>query len=395
MKNFEDCVQLYKHRLALKEVIKSNKHLDEESKYKMLDIAKFHDIDKMIAYLFWDKDKASEWHRKTAPHHRIDIGVSLSCCASAHRYSDVYWYGLESIFNWECAGITNPDKSLNAYDTVCELYPNYKGVLIQVLEDLHMNSSYKVRDTFGITDLVVTKDDIIREVIPWLLRTPSKYEGTIISSEFRRSYMCTLIELFRQENDLPAIRGLDEAYNEMAYKMRDFYSKESSLERAREKLLTGRYQRYVEGVQSIRTQRDLLLRCTCDADTGKSLWHIVAPEIYIPSAVTPHKTTVTYRFPSYISLRGMCSALAQLCKDSKVLIKVGDLSVHDLGECIVGCVNEEIVFYFNLTRQKVQKTSCRLEGDCLIFDFDYVKASKVRNSNKPFRFSVTDYSFRE
>ena len=141
MKNFEDCVQLYKHRLALKEVIKSNKHLDEESKYKMLDIAKFHDIDKMIAYLFWDKDKASEWHRKTAPHHRIDIGVSLSCCASAHRYSDVYWYGLESIFNWECAGITNPDKSLNAYDTVCKLYPDYKGVLLQVLEDLHMNSS--------------------------------------------------------------------------------------------------------------------------------------------------------------------------------------------------------------------------------------------------------------
>lgn len=57
--------------------------------------------------------------------------------------------------------------------------------------------------------------------------------------------------------------------------------------------------------------------------------------------------------------------------------------------------NEEIVFYFNLTRRKVQKTSCRLEGDCLIFDFDYVKSSKVRNLIKPFRFSVTDYSFRE
>lgn len=388
MRNFEDCVQLYKHRLALKEVIKSNKHLDEKSKYVMLERAKFHDIDKMIMYLFWDKDKASEWHRKTAPHHRIDMGVSLSCCASAHRYSDVYWYGLESIFNWECVGITNPDKSLNAYDTVCKLYPDYKGVLLQVLEDLHMNSSYKVRDTFGITDLVVTKDDIIREVIPWLLRIPSKYESTEISA-FRRSYMCTLIELFRQRNDLPAIRGLDEAYNEMAYRVRDFYSKESSLERAKEKLLTGRYQRYDEGVQSIRTQRDLHLCCMCDADTGKSLWYIAAPEIYRPNAITPHKTIVTYLFPTYTCLRGICSALAQLCKDSKVLIKVGDLSVYIFNDYIFGIVAEEIVFCFAYFKDEAQIVSCRLKGNYLIFD--YVDISTYNNARQSFRVSVIDY----
>lgn len=338
MRNFEDCVQLYKHRLALKEVIKSNKHLDDESKYTMLERAEVHDIDKMIAYLFWDKDKASEYHRKTAPHHRIDIGSSLSSPAN------VYWSVLESVFNWECVGVTNPDKSLNAYDTVCELYQDYKGVLIPILEAYHMNSSYKVRDTFGITDLVVTKDDIIREVIPRLLRTPSIYESTKFTSEFSRGCRDMLRELFKQRNDLPAIRGLDEAYNEISYKVSDFYSKESILERARDKLLEGRYRRFGQGMQSIRTQRHLNLCCTCDADTGKSLWHIEAPEIYSLSAVKPHQTTVTYRFPSYYALRGMCSALAQLCKDSKVLIEVGDLVVHDLGECVVGCVMKRLYF---------------------------------------------------
>lgn len=382
MKNFEDCVQLYKHRLALKEVIKSNKHLDEESKYKMLDIAKFHDMDKMIMYLFWDKDKASEWHRKTAPHHRIDIGSPLSVTYPA----DDYWYGLESIFNWECAGITNPDKSLNAYDTVIKRGARF--LIFHFLRELHMDSSYKVRDTFGITDLVVTKDDILREVVTYLLRNNDNIYTRL------KDKLCSkeeYIQLFRQRRNIPALRGLDEAYDKISCEINNFFYGEGKLERAQSKLLRGTYKKSGYFSQRISTQMYMKLSCVCNADTKSIKYHISTP---IVRNFKPHNAFLKYEVgqeycASFDELRCMCSDFVQLCKSGKFLLGVGDLSVYIFNDYIFGIVAEEIVFCFAYFKDETQIVSCRLKGNYLIFD--YVDITTYNNARQSFKVSVLDY----
>lgn len=156
MKNLEYCVYTYKHRKALKKVIEDCKHLSNDDKVKLLKRASIHDMDKMVMYMFWDKKRSSNYHREHASHH-IDNSIEKSRL-------DL----LETIFDYECAGITKPDKPLNAYDTMYKFYPTYENELLPLLKELNMYSSYKVVDKWNLADLSVTEKDILKEVSVYL-----------------------------------------------------------------------------------------------------------------------------------------------------------------------------------------------------------------------------------
>lgn len=376
MKNFEYCVYTYKHRLALKEVIKNNEYLPKTTKNELLKRAEVHDMDKMVMYLFWEKKKASKYHRETASHH-IDNDIS--------KTNTDY---LEAIFDYECAGITKPDKPLNAYDTVLKFYSKYEGVLLPFLKKLHMDSSYRLSDNFGITDLTVTEDDIIREVVFYLTSTEDNIYTRL------KDKLCSkeeYFQLFKQRNDLSTIRGLDEAYDKISCEINDFYSEESRKERAKKKLLNGSYSyiRHKVFRQDISTQKSMQLCCECDAGTKDTVWHITIPTTHsdvntTDKAYLQYSSFTPSQFSSFDELRCMISDIVQLCKDSKSLLDVGDLSVYNTGKFVIGIVGEKIVFGFKILIVNVRHLSCRLEGDYLVFNFE----------TKPYRNSISKYSYR-
>ena len=159
IKNLDYCKYTYLHRKALAYYIKKNEYLTEEDRLELLKRAKVHDMDKLTLYLFWDKERASEYHRthsshhlkKWIPHSRIDL--------------------LESIFDYECAALTKPDKPLNAYDTVIKYYSDFKDEYLPELEKLHMNSSYIAvtqEDKEFIENIEVDENDILKEVSEYL-----------------------------------------------------------------------------------------------------------------------------------------------------------------------------------------------------------------------------------
>lgn len=382
MKNFEYCVYTYKHRLALKEVIKNNEYLPKTTKNELLKRAEVHDMDKMVMYLFWEKKKASKYHRETASHH-IDNDIS--------KTNTDY---LEAIFDYECAGITKPDKPLNAYNTVLKFYPKYEGILLPFLKKLHMDSSYRLSDNFGITDLIVTEDDIIREVVFYLTSTENNIYTRL------KDKLCSkeeYFQLFKQRKDLSIIRGLDEAYDKISCDINNFYSEESRKERAKKKLLNGSYIRHKVFRQGISTQKSMQLCCECNADTKDTVWHITIPTTHsdvntIDKAYLQYSSFTPSQFSSFDELRCMISDIVQLCKDSKSLLDVGDLSVYNTGKFVIGIVGEKIVFVFKILIVNAKHLSCRLEGDYLVFDFE-TGSRKYSISKHSFSVSVLDYSY--
>lgn len=384
MKNFEYCVQIYKHRLALKKLIENNAYLSDDVKEQLLKRASVHDMDKMVMCLFWDKDEAEKYHRESAYHHYLDRGIIREYAENV-IYDEAYLDYLETIFNWECVGITEPDNSLNAYETVIKRGARF---LISRLRWLHMDSSYKVRDTFGITDLFVTKDDILREVVTYLLRNNDNIYTRL------KDKLCSkeeYIQLFRQRRNIPALRGLDEAYDKISCEINNFFYGEGKLERAQSKLLRGTYKKSRYFSQRISTQKYLKLDCVCNADTKSIKYYISIP---IVRNFTPHNAFLKYEVgqeycTSFDELRCMCSDFVQLCKGGKFLLGVGDLSVYIFNDYIFGVVAEEIVFCFAYFKDETQIVSCRLKGNYLIFD--YVDISTYNNASQSFKVSVIDY----
>jgi hypothetical protein len=159
LKNFEYCKYTYLHRKALTHYIEKNKYLEPEEKKALLERAKVHDMDKLTLYLFRDKEKASKYHRENTSHH----------IKSNTQYSELDL--LESIFDYECAALTKPDKPLNAYDTVIKYYSEFKDVYLPELKRLHMDSSYlavEEDDKLFIENIGVTEVDILHEVSEYL-----------------------------------------------------------------------------------------------------------------------------------------------------------------------------------------------------------------------------------
>lgn len=137
MKNFEKCAYTYRHRKAFLYLV--NKIIkDELIKKEMIKRARFHDLDKVVLYLFFDRKQVSNYHRKTVRHH-LENNIE----------KNFYDY-LESIIDFECAAYTKPDKPLNAHDTILKFYKNISSKdynsLINILNQYNLNSSYCVLD---------------------------------------------------------------------------------------------------------------------------------------------------------------------------------------------------------------------------------------------------------
>ena len=69
MKNIEHIKYTYKHRLI---VLKLAEKYFEDNK-ELLERVKYHDIDKLFLYLFYDKKSVSRLHRDLTSHHENDI----------------------------------------------------------------------------------------------------------------------------------------------------------------------------------------------------------------------------------------------------------------------------------------------------------------------------------
>ena len=162
MRNFDYCKYTYLHRIALKYYIEKNEYLTKEEREELLKRAEVHDMDKMSMYLHMDKKQASDLHRKTAHHHIKE---------PSDFYTPTEMDFLESIFDYECAGLTKPDKPLNAYDTVLKYYPQYQSIYMPLLKRLHMDSSYVAfddKDLEFINQFEVTESDILDAVYKYL-----------------------------------------------------------------------------------------------------------------------------------------------------------------------------------------------------------------------------------
>lgn len=134
LKNLENIKYTYLHRKALTYYIENNKYLSDYEREELLKRAKIHDMDKMVLYLFWDKKEASKYHREHNPHHISEF------IKNGNTPTDIDI--LESIFDYECAALTKPDKPLNAYDTVQTHYPELIDLYAPYLKKLKLNHSY-------------------------------------------------------------------------------------------------------------------------------------------------------------------------------------------------------------------------------------------------------------
>ena len=91
-----------------------------------------HDIDKVILYNFWEHKKVKEFHRKTARHH-VENDIKK-------KRADY----IEMIIDWECARYSKPDKPLNAYDTLYNLYSDLEEIILPILKELGIDhTTYK------------------------------------------------------------------------------------------------------------------------------------------------------------------------------------------------------------------------------------------------------------
>ena len=91
-----------------------------------------HDIDKVILYNFLEHKKVKEFHRKTARHH-----VENKIKKNKKDY-------IEMVIDWECARFSKPDKPLNAFDTLYNLYPNLEEIILPILKELNIaHTTYK------------------------------------------------------------------------------------------------------------------------------------------------------------------------------------------------------------------------------------------------------------
>lgn len=108
------------HRKAFKEI---EKELLGYNTWRSI----VHDIDKVILYNIWSHKRVKEFHRRTARHH-----VENKIKKNKNDY-------IEMIIDWECARYTKPDKPLNAYDTLYNLYPELEDIILPLLKEFNLD----------------------------------------------------------------------------------------------------------------------------------------------------------------------------------------------------------------------------------------------------------------
>ena len=83
----------------------------------------FHDLDKLVLYLFFPTEAVHNFHVKHSRHHD-----------KAHTHDDY----VQMVIDWECARFTKPDKPLNAVQTLEKFYPELKEKINPVLKELNL-----------------------------------------------------------------------------------------------------------------------------------------------------------------------------------------------------------------------------------------------------------------
>lgn len=69
MKNLDYVMYTYKHRKIV--IALAEKYFKDNT--EVLEKVKYHDLDKLFMYLFYDKKDASHIHRELTSHHRNEI----------------------------------------------------------------------------------------------------------------------------------------------------------------------------------------------------------------------------------------------------------------------------------------------------------------------------------
>ena len=155
MKNKGYIEYTYKHRKIViylaKKYFKDNKELLEK--------VELHDLDKLFMYLFYEKESASDIHRDMISHHENNLPKT-----------ELDY--MEMVLDWESARYTKPDKPLNAYDTLCNFYPDMMDEILPILKSICIDKSNlpMEEDVWEYTQSIsdVTLEDIKKEFINYL-----------------------------------------------------------------------------------------------------------------------------------------------------------------------------------------------------------------------------------
>lgn len=156
MENQEYIEYTYKHR---KVVIYLAKKYVKKDKEKVLKQIENHDIDKLFAYLFYNKKDVSQIHRNSSSHHQNEL-----------EKNNIDY--IEMVLDWESARYTKPDKPLNAYDTLYKYYPNMEEKILPILKEFGIDKTNlpMEEDVLKYANSIknVTIDEIKNEMIEYI-----------------------------------------------------------------------------------------------------------------------------------------------------------------------------------------------------------------------------------
>ena len=151
MKNKEYIEYTYKHRKVV--MLLAEKYFKDNN--ELLEQVKFHDLDKMYLYMFYDKSVVSKFHRKNSNHH-----------SNVLEKSKLDY--IEMVLDWESARYTKPDKPLNAYDTLYKYYTEEEENILPILKEMKIDKPNLPMDEDILDKIVdiqnVTYEDIKKEL---------------------------------------------------------------------------------------------------------------------------------------------------------------------------------------------------------------------------------------
>lgn len=142
---------------------------DEVTKARLLERAKWHDLDKAFLYTKISKKMASAYHRTHSAHHDDKVNTMPK------THDDL----LEAVMDYECAGYTKADKPLNAYDTLMTYDFNHKDEMLSILHDLGIDHSYQNTPNdaewqeFQKSMPEITDEHIMSRIHEWVFRFPN------------------------------------------------------------------------------------------------------------------------------------------------------------------------------------------------------------------------------
>lgn len=174
MKNLDWCRYTYQHRRAFAYL---TEHLikDPAVREEMRARAEVHDMDKMVCYQYWDQYTSQKYHVEHASHH-LESGKK-------QEYLDV----LETVIDYESAPYTKPDKPLNAFDFVNQLFDRKwihaekRDELLGVMHELGIDHSGTVlEDRIGVEYLQnlpeITEEMIQYEIMEYIRKHPESLD---------------------------------------------------------------------------------------------------------------------------------------------------------------------------------------------------------------------------